>query len=226
MALSSLSVAGQGPRVESAAHPYIQAVGESSASAKPDQAKIDIGVVTQAANASAAAAQNATAVSAILAELHKLAGPAGDIKTTTYSVSPSYSYPKNGKATINGYTATNVVEITVNDLAQVGKLIDAATESGANRIQRLQFTLKNDRQLRAQALREAAAQAKVNAEAMAAGLGLKLGRVISIEEGQPGTPAPIAPHLFQSVEVQAPTPVEAGNIEMHASVTLRVEIGQ
>jgi uncharacterized protein YggE len=226
LALLSLPLPAQRmPGNTEAAHPYVQAAGELTIEAKPDQAEIDIGVVTQAPNASAAASQNAAQVSAVLAELRKLLGSAGSIQTRNYSVSPSYSYPKNGPATISGYVATNVVEATVNDLAQVGKLIDAATQSGANNIQRLQFTLKNDQEIRARALREAAAQAKANAEAMAGGLGLKLGRVLALEQGEAASPAPIVSTLFKSAAA-APTPVEAGNIQVHATVTVRMEIGQ
>ena len=204
--------------------PYVQATGEATVTAKPDQAKISIGVVTQAATAAAAAAQNATQVSGVIEQLRKAAGAAGEIKTTSYSVSPNYTYPRNAPATITGYTASNAVEVTVSDLAQLGKIIDAATQSGANNVQRLQFGLKNDQAVRARALREAAAQAKANAEAMASGIGLKITRVLALEEGA----APSPPVRFASLSASAAsqTPVQAGDIEVHTSVTLRVEIGQ
>src|SRR5579862_8020574 len=88
--------------------------------------------------------------------------------------------------TITGYTATNVVEVTLDDLGQVSKVIESAAQSGANLIQKLQYQLKNPSILHAQALREAAENAKTNAEAMASGLGLKAVRVLSVQEVNDG----------------------------------------
>ena len=83
---------------------------------------------------------------------------------------------------ITGYTATNVVEVTLDDLTLVNKVIDTATQSGANVVQKLQFQLKNRAAVRAQALRQAAQQARISADAIAAGLGVKVVRVMSAEE--------------------------------------------
>ena len=165
----------------------------------------------------------------MLSELRKLLFGSNRIKTTNYSVRPAYQYSKRGvSATIVSYTATNTVEITLNDLAQVGRVIDAATQSGANTVQKLEYGLKNSRALRIQALREAAAEAKASVEAIAAGLGLRVLRVISAEEGVPedgfAMKKKALPPLPQG---PAPiTPVEPGTIEVDATVILRVEIGE
>ena len=50
-----------------------------------------------------------------------------------------------------------------DDLAGVAKVIDAATASGANSVQSLEFLLKNDAAVRAQALRDATVEARANA---------------------------------------------------------------
>ena len=123
--------------------PYVQATGEATISARPDQAVIEIGVVSQASNASAAAAQNAKQTDAVLGELNTLLGRNRKVRTTSYSVRPNFQYPKPGASpTITGYTATNVVEVTLDDLVQVSKVIDTATQSGANVVQKLQYRLK------------------------------------------------------------------------------------
>ncbi len=121
-----------------------------------------------------------------------------------------------------------MVEVTLDDLAQVSKVIDNATQSGANNIQHLQYRLKNPRAIRVQALREASEQAKVSAEAIAAGLGLKVVRVLSAEEVPPEegfgmakkVPPPPVPGAASA------TPLEIGMIDVSVTVTVRVEIGQ
>src|ERR1035438_6434030 len=116
---------------------YVQATGEATVSAKPDQATIEIGVVTQGATAEAAAAQNARQTEAVLEDLRKILSGSDQLKTAGYSVRPNFQIPKpGGSATIGSYTATNDVVVTVSDLARVGKVIDAALLSGANRVDR------------------------------------------------------------------------------------------
>ena len=208
--------------------PYIQATGDATMSAKPDQALVEIGVVTQGATAVAVAAQNATQTDSVLTDLRKLLGGSNQLKTTSYSVRPNYQSPKPGVApAITGYIATNVVEVTLDDLTQVSKVIDHATQSGANNIQHLQYRLKNPRAVRGQALREAAEQARASAEAIASGLGLKVVRVLSAEEVVSDEGFGMAKRAAAPPPGPVPvTPLEIGMIDVDAEVTLRVEIGQ
>jgi uncharacterized protein YggE len=209
--------------------PYVQATGEATVSVKPDQALIEIGVVSQASTAATASVQNAKQTDAVLGELNVLLGRTKKVRTMNYSVRPNFQYPKPGAApNISGYIATNVVEIMLDDLGQVSKVIDTATQSGATVVQKLHYRLKNPNAVRAQALREAAEQAKVSAAAIAAGLGLKVVRVLSVEEVIPedgfvaykkAAPPPAAAST-------PATPLEIGTIDVGVNVILRVEIGQ
>jgi uncharacterized protein YggE len=207
---------------------YVQATGEATVSVKPDQATIQIGIVTQSVTASSVAGQNAKQTDALLAELRTILNGSDQVKTASYSVRPDYRYAKPGAPpSISAYTATNIVEVRVNDITEAGKVIDAVLQSGANSIQRLQFGLKNPQAPRSEALREAAKRAKGSAEAIAAGLGVRVVRVLSAEENDesaeefgakkaapPPPPVPGAPI----------TPVEAGPIEVTVTVTVRVEV--
>lgn len=206
--------------------PTVRATGNGMVQVAPDQAKLDISVVTQAPTAQAAAAQNATQVRTTLDKLKAALGERADIRTTSYALSPVYQYPKNGgKPTIDGFRATNTVLVTCNDLSSVGKVIDAATEGGANEIQRLQFSLKDEGPARARALRQAALEARMNAEAMAAALGLRLGKVILVEQGSPSVIRPMYEPMMAAARAgSVPTPVDAGTIEVHATVTLTVAL--
>jgi uncharacterized protein YggE len=205
----------------------VEASGEAVVYAKPDQAKIDIGVVSQAPTAQAAAAQNASEAKSVIDKLRSLLGSAGQIRTISYSVAPDYQYPKpGGKPTISAYSATNVVEVTTDDLENVGKLIDIATQGGANQIRQLQFQLKNESAARQQALREAVQTARGNAEAMASAMGLKLGKVVKLQQESTSTPPRPVFAAMARMESAQPTPVESGTIEIRASVSLTVALEQ
>lgn len=206
--------------------PSIRTTGEAVVMATPDRAEISVGVVTQADTSQAAVEQNAKKLEATLARLRQLLGAAADIKTISYTLSPNYRYPKEGgEPSITGYTATNIVRVTIDDLTQVGKAIDAATQAGANRIQSLRFTLKDDRPIQAQALREAALNARRKADALASALRVQIVRILSVAESGV-TAIPYREVAFARAADAAQTPIEPGTIEIRADVALTVEIRQ
>ncbi|HEY7164701.1 MAG TPA: SIMPL domain-containing protein [Candidatus Binatia bacterium] len=208
--------------------PAVTATAEAVITVEPDQAEIDIGVVTQARTAPDAARENAEKLSRVTGQLKKLIGSGDELKTASYSLTPNYRYPQGGKPEIAGYTASNTVRIKTGNLENVGKLIDAGMQSGANNINRLVFTLRDEQNAQLQALRIASQKAKAKTDEMAAAVGLKTIRVLSIVEGERGfRPIPVPQLRAAQMEAApaAPTPVEAGTIEVRSTVTLTAEIG-
>lgn len=205
--------------------PSINTTGEAVVSVQPDRARIDVGVVTQADTSQAAVSHNAAKLESTLKRLRGLLGADADIKTVSYSLTPNYRYPKEGgEPQITGYTAANIIRVTLDDLTKVGNVIDTATQAGANRIQSLQFTLKDEQAVQAQALREAARKARRKADTIASALNVKVVRVLSVmESGQASIP-------FRDVAYaraeSSSTPIEPGTIEIRVSVSLTVEISQ
>jgi len=209
--------------------PSITVNGEATIAAEPDQAQIDIGVTTQARNAPDASRENAERLARVLAEVKKLLGKGDEVKTSGYALNPQYRYPQGGKPEIVGYTANNIVQIKTAKLDEVGKMIDAAMQAGANNINRLMFTLKDEEAARLDALRQASAKAKAKAEAIAASLGLKVLRISTVTEGERSfqpiyRQAPMA--RGEALAAAAPTPVEPGAVEVRSTVTLTVEVGE
>lgn len=202
--------------------------GDARVSAKPDRVQIDIGVSTQAPQSQDAAAQNARETDAVLGAVRKAAGAGAQLRTTSYSLSPRYQYRAGAEPTILGYTALNLIEVTLDDLGRIGNVIDAATGSGANRIQGIQFTLRDQDTVRAQALREAATRARAEADVLAGALGLKILRVLTVEESSPRF-VPIRMNMAAARTAAAAadvsTPVESGALDVSAQVTLTVEVG-
>jgi uncharacterized protein len=206
----------------------IRAVGEGKVSGKPDQVQIDFAVVTQASTAQEAAAQNATLSTAVLNALKQLLGATADLKTLNYSLSPVYNYPRDNSApTLSGFVASNTVEATSSNLDLPGRIIDTAIQAGANRVDSLRFTIKDEQPLRGQALRLAAQQARTHADAIATGLGVRLGAVANAAETY-STAIPYADIRGGiGTGASAPaTPVQPGTVDVTATVTLEIEITQ
>jgi len=204
----------------------IRVSGDGKVTAKPDRVQIDIGVTTRAAQSQEAAAQCARQVDATLAAVRKTAGPTAALKTVSYTLTPNYQYHQNGgEPTISGYTASNVVQVTLDDLGKIGSVIDSATQAGANHVQGIAFTLRDQDAVRAEALREAAARARAEADVLAAALGLKVVRVLSVEENAPRVvPVRVMAAAPSVARAEVATPVEAGTLDVTANVTLTVEV--
>ncbi len=206
--------------------PFVRATGEGVVAGKPDQAKVNFAVVTESANAADAAAQNATRTKAVLDALRGMLGTNADIRTANYSLQPKYNFPRDGGTPVlNGFAAQNTVEVTLTDLALVGKLLDGGIKAGANRIDGLQMGLKDEQALRLQALRAAGARARAQAEAIAGGLNARIGAVLAAEEG--GSVIPMSEMRVKGMSMAAaapPTPIEAGSVEVRATVTVEYEL--
>lgn len=201
---------------------FVRAFGQATVSVKPDLARVEFSVVTQASTAQDASTQNATRTSNVLTQLQTLLAPNADIQTVGYSMSPNYSYPSGGGTpTLIGYTVSNTIRVTTSDLSITGRIIDTGIQAGATQVSGLHFGLKDDQPVRAQALRLATVQAKVHADAMAAGAGMHSGGYRSIEEGisvRSGT-LPGA-----GVSAATTTPIVTGLVDIDASVTIEVDL--
>jgi uncharacterized protein len=208
--------------------PFIRVHGEATISAPPDRMQMDVGVVTQGTTAQAAAETNSSQSNAVAEQLRKVV-PAANIKTINFSVNPNYQYPKDGSPpTIQSYTANNTVRLELDDLKILRSVIEAATRSGANNVNRVTFALRDESVARADALGKAADQAKSGAQALAQRMKVKLGRILSVEEEQPVIVAPgrqVELAASKSAATEPPV-VEPGSIEIHASVRLTIEVVQ
>lgn len=201
--------------------------GSATVASAPDQATINIGVVTRAETAEEAAARNAAQVQQVLKTIRAELGDDGEIQTSNYSIYPERSRPQRSgeEPQIIAYSAQNSVEVRITDIDKVGPIIDAATKSGSNQINGITFGLQDDSAIRAKALQQAARKARADAEALASALGLRVERIVSIEEGQPTS---VQPRRYAMAEMaaSADTPIEAGEVSVRATVTMTVEFSQ
>ena len=206
---------------QSATPGTIQANGNATVTVSPDQAQISIGVVTQGTTAQAASQQNATVSTAVQTAIQGVLGSNGTVQTIGYSVYPQYA--SGTPATIVGYSASNTVQVTTYDLSNVGKLIDTANAAGANSVGGITFGLRNPDPYVSQALTTASKQALTYASAIAAGLGGKVGAVVSAQQGS--SYAPVATGVVAGPGATA-TPVQTGSVNVTANVTVTAQLTQ
>ena len=221
--------AAQGMQATTSGAARIVVSGDAIVHARPDTANVTVAVVTQAQTALAAQQDNARKTDAVVRAVKAAAGAGAEVETSGYSLQPQYTYRQNEPPLIQGYQARNGVNVTLGDLSKVGAVIDAATTAGANNIDGISFTVRQDRPARDQALGEATREAMRKAQVMAQALG---GRVTHIIEVQEATNQPRPVPLYKNEMMMArsagadtaQTPVEIGTLDIRAQVQLVVEI--
>jgi len=204
--------------------PSITVTGTAAVSARPDMAEVTTGVVTQAATAAQALAENSTTMERVLKAIAALGIAERDVQTTGINVSPQRAQPRPGSSqpagTIVGYEVTNQVRIKVRDFAVLGRLLDAVVGQGANALGGVSFSIADPNPLLLQARGRAIADAEQKARAYAAAAGVKMGRVLFIRDATAGPPRPIAARVMMAPAV----PVSPGEQELDVSVSVTYAI--
>lgn len=208
-----------------AANPEIMVSGKGIVQAKADLAYIDIGV--EQTDKSAVKAQQITSqnMQKVVDSLKKIGIPKDKIETEQINLNPQYKYD-NRQKTLTGYTASNTVKVTVENLDMLGKIIDSAISAGANNINHIIFSLKDEASFKTEALQRAFNDAKAKAEAIAKASGLILAKIKQIHESgaQIFPPAPkLAQYRAEGLGGAAETPITPGDIKIQGDLTVIYE---
>lgn len=199
--------------------------GEGEATAVPDTALLSLGVTKQASTVQQAQDEVNKAANKITADLKKLGVQVKNIKTTNYSVNPNYDFA-NGKQTITGYSVSQNMEVRLQPIEQANKVIDIATNDGANVIGGITFVLDDAEQdkMEKRARTQAIENAKKKAQETAQLAGIKLGKIINVSESNsfPMQPFAAARELKVTNDAMggAPTEVTPGENTITITVTL------
>lgn len=192
----------------------------------PDIATLSGGVVTQAADANGALRANAEQMTRVMAAI-KAAGIAErDVQTAGISIYPQYRYAENQPPAITGYQASNTVNVKVRDVSRLGKVLDALVASGANQINGPSFEIDDPEAAYDEARRNALKKAQARAEMYAATLGLRVRRIVSINEGGGYNPPGPMPMMKMAAMETADTPVSPGETSLSASLSVVFELGK
>ena len=188
----------------------------------PDLANISFAVETNAKTASEAVKENAEKTNKVLEALKSQIGKDDTLSTTGYNLSPVYEYNnQTKKSEFTGYRATNSVLVKTFNLKNVGNLIDSAAEAGSNSIQGLTFDSTKRNEHMKEALAKAVKDAKTTAERVANAAGVKITTIYQISPSY-NYPVPVYRDFAESKMAAAPppTPIEAGEISIKASVKM------
>jgi uncharacterized protein YggE len=191
----------------------ITVTGTGKVTTVPDQASFDFNVETRADTAKAALAKNAAAATAVIAAVKATGVPAADVQTSQVSLSPQTN--QDGTQIV-GYVASNSISVKTT-IAKAGGLVDAAVGAGADGVSGPMLSRSGQDALYRDALKDAVADAKSKAEALAEAGGISLAGVQAIVEGSQSSP----PIMFSAkADSAASVPIEPGTQTVEATVTV------
>jgi len=181
-----------------------------------------LGVETRDSSAAIAASENAQLMNETIAALLAAGIAENEIQTSSYSLrTASQDEPvlAGTRQKAPEFLASNLVTVNLNNTTDVGRVLDAAVSAGSNTIQEVSFDLKDAQPQQDLALTLAIEDASRKAEVAAEAASVNLGRVLEISEGYGYVAA-----KSQSAVFDIATPIQPGQMEITASVTMTYEI--
>ncbi len=199
----------------------ISARGTASGEYSPDTARVTLAVETEAKKLSDAINKNNEIAEKINNNVKKLLGEDDSLKTTNFQVHPVYTYDKNDEPArkLTGYKVTNQITVKTSDIRKPGQIIEAALNSGANRVAGLNYEISDTQKICNTLLQEAVQDARGEAEALAKALGVKITGISKVSSScnEPyDGPSPVRGMGVEMLKV-AP-PLEAGESTVSAQV--------
>jgi uncharacterized protein YggE len=207
----------------------IHVSGTGKVTTDPDVVKITIAVETENTDAVKAQQENAERMTKTVSSLKALGLTDDEISTAGYNI---YSYTTGSDSPFGKdkkiYKVTNTVLVETNRIDLAGDIIDASVMNGANRINSIYFTLSDEKSqsLRSEAITAAVEQAKLDADAVSAALGVEISGVKSVNVGSSYTPYSYSNSMDYAVMeksaggMAAPTPVQPDTVDVTASVSI------
>ncbi|MET0339882.1 MAG: SIMPL domain-containing protein [Polyangiales bacterium] len=227
--------------------PGLTVVGTGEAKAAPDVARSSIGIEVRNESAEAATGEANERMAAVIAAIKGAGVADGDVRTHDFSIQferdftppqpvvqvqtappgkgaravPATPTPPTPPEPRGIYRVSNTVEVTVRDIAKVSQVLTAATRAGANNVWGVSFELSDRAPLHQKARAQAIANARRDAEELAKLTGVKLGRIVSIDDQAEGGGQPVyARSVALAKSADTAVPIEQGEL----TVTHQVRI--
>ena len=195
--------------------------GQGSITLKPDVAYIGVGVETMDNDSQKARTANDAAMKKVYDALKALSIEDKDITTTNYNIYPRYD---NKGTAITGYTVSNNVRVKVKNLDKLGDALTAIGDAGANTSGGISFDVEDRTIAYNQALEQAMGKARARADVIAKACGVKLGKVMTINESSGYSGPMFSPEMASATKDSMAVPVSGGQLEVTASISVSYEI--
>lgn len=202
----------------------VRMVGTGEATVVPDQLTFTLSVTNKQVDLDQALAGSSATMDRVLARLRAFGIKQGDVQTTGLQMYPEYDYPAYSPPVLTGYRVTQRAQVTVRELAQGGKAVSAAIDSGGNGVRATDLRLGiSDPEAALAKARDAAVEAATaKAEQYAAATGQALGDVLGLREvtsdGAGRQPLMFQNAAYRDSALSGTLPISAGKEDLSVKV--------
>lgn len=203
--------------------PTLVVTATGDVSATPDLAVVTAGVVSEGRTTAEALAGADRAAAALLKEAEAAGIARADVATADFSVAPIWAQRTDATPErITGYTVTNVFEVKIRRLADLGPLLERLVATGTNSVTGIAFDVSDAEKRRDEARVAAVRAARARADLLAEAAGERVVRVLEMSES---TDRPM-PRVFAKAALAGDraVPVEPGTKTISATVTMTFEL--
>jgi uncharacterized protein YggE len=209
--------------------PSLSVVGEAEKEIPADEAKISFAIENTASDANNARKTNAEKMDKIISALKTSGLTNENMSTINFEIKPNYDVVNDDYNKIISYTATNKMLLTTSAHANISFYADLAVNSGANRVEQIEFTSskkvldENFNEL----LKEAFIKGKQKAEALSTTAGFIVNGVKRVEiSPDNGIMPPLIKMEQNSLDTQitsTPTIPQDNRMTVTLSITFYIE---
>ncbi|MFC7325190.1 SIMPL domain-containing protein [Halorubrum rutilum] len=200
----------------------IEVTATGEATAEPDRATLVVAVTATGDDSAAVRDELSAADESLRAALTDWGLTEDDIRTERYDVRESFETRDDPNRTT--YRGVHSYELTVDDVAAVGEVVDVAIGAGADEVERIEFGLSEEREseVRAAAIENAMANADADAAVLANSSGLEVTGAYSVSTADAGvTPYRVAEAATADAGGgDAATGIETGDVSVRVSVNV------
>ncbi|MEW6997385.1 SIMPL domain-containing protein [Colwelliaceae bacterium BS250] len=159
---------------------HISVVGTAQLKAKPDVAVVYLEVKSLQAKSADAKKDVDDRVNNFLDGLTQFNIDEDNVSASSISTVPHYSYSKNNKDEVDGYTAKRNLKVTLNDIKHLNAFMDFALSVKINEIRNIELKSSKADSLKDEVNALAVNNAKQQGNSLANAFDAKLGKIYSI----------------------------------------------
>jgi uncharacterized protein YggE len=201
---------------------YIVVRGDAVIRAQPDEAILWLTLSALGQSPGAALADVEERSQGLVRLLDELRLSSADRSTSGVTVREEFDHTARGQRSL-GHRASVRTMVRITDPAIAGRLISRATTDLQVSVEGPRWSISSANPIRLQAAREAAADAARKAQAYAAGVDAKLGRLVRLQEPGTGPPSPTFRRAgglagFAAAGGPDQMPIEVGDQEVAAAI--------
>jgi len=198
--------------------------GHGEVNVEPNVAYVRFGVEVIENEAVKAQTVNAERMTKLIQAMNDIGIERDNIETENYNLTPLTKYGPDKKIQIIGYRCDNQVTVTIDNMDTVGNVIDKGISAGADRVDSLTFSIKDEQKYKYIALEKAVEDAKGKARTIENAAKVQIKRIYNIsEKGAAVMPVGFGRFAVAAMESALATPIISGKVKVTADVQMHFE---